>query len=133
MVSCQGDFQNMFIKQLSECVDLPVSTIRFYERQRLLGKKHFDRQSNGYRIYDQRAVERLTLIKYAQRAGFTLSEIRQQIDDWENNQLSDAQKRMYFMEKSQEIEERITALRQIQTIIDSKIENLSQAEDSADC
>ncbi|MFT8715028.1 MerR family transcriptional regulator [Gluconobacter potus] len=64
----------MRIGELAQKSGLTTSKIRFYERIGLL--KAVDRRSNGYRIYSSQAVTILGLITTAQRAGFTLDEIR---------------------------------------------------------
>ena len=48
-------------------------TLRYYERRGLLPAP--PRQTSGYRAYPAEAVERVRLIKWAQRLGFTLREI----------------------------------------------------------
>jgi DNA-binding transcriptional MerR regulator len=52
---------------------LAASRIRFYEDAGLLVAQ---RQANGYRDYPEQAVLLLELITGAQRAGFSLEEIR---------------------------------------------------------
>ncbi|WP_242402411.1 MerR family transcriptional regulator [Komagataeibacter kakiaceti] len=64
----------MKIGELAHLSGLTPSRIRFYERIGLL--KTVDRRPNGYRTYPQQAVMILGLITTAQRAGFTLDEIR---------------------------------------------------------
>lgn len=64
----------MRIGELARKSGLATSRIRFYERIGLL--KAVDRRSNGYRTYSSQAVTILGLITMAQRAGFTLDEIR---------------------------------------------------------
>lgn len=64
----------MNIGELSRRSGLTNSRIRFYERAGLL--KTVDRQANGYRTYSPDAVVVLQLIATAQKAGFSLDEIR---------------------------------------------------------
>ncbi len=63
----------MLIGALADAVGLSSQTIRFYERKGLLPKPH--RGANGYRIYDETTLSRLTFILTAQAAGLTLAEI----------------------------------------------------------
>lgn len=61
------------IGQLARAADVPVSTVRFYERRGLLRP---DARSEGnYRLYGGEAVMRLRFVRSAQAAGFTLSDI----------------------------------------------------------
>ena len=64
----------MRIGALSQATGLPASKVRYYESLGLLPV--VQRQANGYRHYPPQAVQLLTLINLAQRAGFTLDEIR---------------------------------------------------------
>lgn len=61
------------IGRLARTVGVPTSTLRYYERQGIL--RPLGRNRHGYRYYDADAVERLRLIRAAQRSGFTLADI----------------------------------------------------------
>ncbi|PSD48610.1 MerR family transcriptional regulator, partial [Stenotrophomonas maltophilia] len=63
----------MKIGELARRTGLAASRIRFYEEAGLLVVQ---RQANGYRDYPEQAVLLLELITGAQRAGFSLEEIR---------------------------------------------------------
>ncbi|MGF1276739.1 MerR family transcriptional regulator [Acetobacter pasteurianus] len=82
----------MRIGELAQKSGLTTSKIRFYERIGLL--KAVDRRSNGYRTYSSQAVTILGLITTAQRAGFTLDEIRallpSDLTHWDHATLMDA-------------------------------------------
>jgi DNA-binding transcriptional MerR regulator len=60
------------IGKLANAVGVPISTIRYYERQKLI--QPAGRGRNRYRYYDETSVERLRLIRAAQRSGFTLAD-----------------------------------------------------------
>lgn len=64
----------MKIGELSKRSGLPASRIRFYEASGVLDLA--DRQLNGYRDYPEDALLMLHLVTRAQRAGFSLDEIR---------------------------------------------------------
>jgi len=64
----------MKIGELAQRTGLAPSRIRFYERIGLL--QAVQRQPNGYRSYPTDAVLVLQLIATAQRAGFSLDELR---------------------------------------------------------
>ena len=54
----------MLIRELARRVDLPIDTIRFYEKRELLQEgEHFVRKDNKYRDYTEAAIARLELIK----------------------------------------------------------------------
>lgn len=111
----------MRIQQLAQRTGFTIDTIRFYEKCGLLNHSHFQRSENGYRSYSEDAVERLAMIKRAQAAGFTLSEIYDLFALWERNQLSDAHIVAHLHEKRLHIAEKIADLEQIGRYIAEKI------------
>lgn len=62
------------IGQVAGAVGVPATTLRYYEREGVLGPAI--RSRAGYRLYDAAAVERLEFIRSAQNVGFTLDDIR---------------------------------------------------------
>jgi DNA-binding transcriptional MerR regulator len=64
----------MKIGELAERTGIPASTIRYYEKEGLLPKAQ--RGANGYRVYQDSALERLDLIQLGQNLGFSLDAIR---------------------------------------------------------
>ena len=65
---------NMKIGELAERSGIPASTIRYYEKEGLLPKAQ--RGGNGYRVYQDGALDRLDLIQLGQNLGFSLDAIR---------------------------------------------------------
>lgn len=66
----------MRIKDLSEKTGLTAYTIRYYEKEGLLDHRHFLRDENNYRIYNEKAIERLNFIKMFQSVQCSLAELR---------------------------------------------------------
>lgn len=64
----------MNISELSRLSGLNNATIRYYEQIKLLPKAK--RKANGYREYNDNDLQQLLLIKQAQQAGFSLTEIK---------------------------------------------------------
>ncbi len=61
------------IGELAEAADVPTSTVRYYERQRIL--KPSRRSASNYRLYSEEDVHRLRFIRAAQATGFTLKDV----------------------------------------------------------
>ncbi|MCG8317014.1 MAG: MerR family transcriptional regulator [Pseudomonadales bacterium] len=82
----------MKIGELAERTGLATSKIRFYESIGLL--KMVKRKQNGYRTYPPEAITVLTLITKAQKAGFSLDELRtllpEDFDKWDHGSLMKA-------------------------------------------
>ena len=64
----------MRIGELSTRSDIPVETIRYYEKEGLLPEP--PRTASGYRDYDSSSVQFLQFIRRAKSLGFSLSECR---------------------------------------------------------
>ncbi|GAA2622522.1 MerR family transcriptional regulator [Streptomyces vastus] len=65
------------ISQLAERSGVDATTLRFYETAGLLPA---ERTASGYRVYDERAVERLAFISSAKLLGLSLEEIWELLD-----------------------------------------------------
>jgi DNA-binding transcriptional MerR regulator len=61
------------INEAARAAGVNRETLRYYERRGLLEQP--DRSPGGHRLYDERAVQTLQIIKAAQRLGFTLEEV----------------------------------------------------------
>lgn len=113
----------MLIRQLAETAGVSVDTIRFYEKSGLLRKgSHFNRAANGYRIYTAEALLRLELIKNGHDAGFTLRQMREGIEAWENNGATRAQRETALLGNLEKIELQIKRLEAMKSYILHKLE-----------
>jgi len=85
----------MNIGELAKRTGLTTSRIRFYESAGLL--KVVERRPNGYRSYPAEAALMLELITTAQKAGFSLDEIRMllppNLKQWNHEALLEALQR----------------------------------------
>lgn len=61
------------IGDVARMTGLTIDTVRFYEKERLLGTV---RRNAGIRRYDEDAVRRLAFVRKAAGLGFSLAEIR---------------------------------------------------------
>jgi DNA-binding transcriptional MerR regulator len=70
----------MRIGELAKRSGASVQAVRFYERRRLIRTPR--RTPAGYRIYTEKDLETVTVIKKMQRFGFRLAEIRRVLQLW---------------------------------------------------
>ena len=63
------------ISQLAEKAGVTKDTIFYYEKQGLVFPE--SRSLSNYRLYNEASIKRLLFIKFAQKLGFTLSEIKE--------------------------------------------------------
>ncbi len=120
----------MNIGELARRTGLTHSRIRFYESAGLL--KTVERQPNGYRAYPAEAVLILELIATAQKAGFSLDEIRTLLPPdlarWEHNALIEALQR-----KVKDIEALQIRLKQSKAQLVTLIKEIEAKPDNVDC
>ena len=65
--------QTLKIGDVARIAGVTVDTVRFYEKERLLGTV---RRTSGIRRYDEQSVRRLQFVRRAASLGFSLTEIR---------------------------------------------------------
>lgn len=120
----------MNIGELAKRTGLTNSRIRFYESAGLL--KTVDRRPNGYRTYPPEAVVVLDLITTAQKAGFSLDEIRallpSDLEQWEHGALIEALRR-----KVADIEALEVRLAQSKAQLVALIKDIEAKPEDIDC
>jgi len=96
------------IGEVASACELPVETIRYYEKQGLLRKPK--RTAAGYRLYTDDAIQRLRFVSQAKQLGFSLREIRELLSLRVNprSKCSDVKKKAE--RKIAEIEDKIKSL-----------------------
>ncbi len=72
----------MRIGELARTTGLAPSAIRFYEEEGLLPTA---RRLSGRRVFDETALDHLTVVQLAKDAGFTLAEIRRLVNEFGKN------------------------------------------------
>lgn len=65
----------MKANEVSKRTKLPISTLRFYERKKLIPEQFISRDENNYRVYDEEVVEYLQDIRMLLTLGFTIEEL----------------------------------------------------------
>jgi MerR family redox-sensitive transcriptional activator SoxR len=70
-------FRPLTIGEVAERTGVATSALRFYEERGLI---HAERTSVGHRRYPRAVLRRVAFIVFAQRVGFTLEEIRVELD-----------------------------------------------------
>ncbi|MCO7125316.1 MerR family transcriptional regulator [Sporolactobacillus shoreicorticis] len=63
-------------KVFSELTGIPVSTLRFYEKNGLIPEKYLTRDLHNYRIYTANAKRHVEDIRLLLDSGFSISELK---------------------------------------------------------
>ncbi len=91
----------MTIGEVAERAELAASTLRYYESAGLLRPPA---RSNGRRRYGEDVFRRLTAIKVAREAGFTIAEVRTLLGSVEEGEPISARWRELAQQKLVEVE-----------------------------
>jgi MerR family mercuric resistance operon transcriptional regulator len=103
--------------ELAAVAGVNLQTLRYYERRGLLAEPQ--RTLGGHRIYPERAVTVLRVIKAAQRLGFTLDEVAELLETGRHHhgQPANAGLRQRASVKLVEVETKIADLQVIATTL----------------
>lgn len=114
----------MLISELSQKTGLSKDTIRFYEKVGLL-EATTSRGENNYRHYGNEAVDRIAFIRQGKALGFTLSEIKKVMDEWDT--LSHSDRMQVTRSKIAEVDEKIRQLQEYRYYLAEKLKRLENA------
>jgi len=115
----------MLISELAKRSGVTIHTLRYYEKYGLFkGEKDETVKTNNYKQYDDSLVEKIQLIKEAKEIGFTLSEIKDLLDDWFSNQLSKENKIEVLNTKIAEIDLKIQQFKRVKKLLIEGIQDV---------
>lgn len=107
------------IGQLARAAQVPVSTLRYYERIGLVEPD--DRSAGNYRIYGLGVLRRLQFIRAAQSIGFLLEDVRALLGPEDGRTLSCREVQHLIDERLADIDSRLESLRHIQAVLRSSL------------
>jgi DNA-binding transcriptional MerR regulator len=120
----------MLINELSKITGVAIHTIRFYENKGLIESSTDEKvKTNNYKNYDESHVERIEVIKEAQEAGFTLSEIKTLLEKWSSGNFSKEEQLSFFDVKIKEVESKIKQLKQMK----KRLEDVKMEIEKGNC
>lgn len=76
------------VSELSVLCQVPVNTIRYYEKYGLLKPSDLRGKTGRLKYYDEEALERLEMIEECRQLGLSLSEIKELIRVWYSRRIS---------------------------------------------
>ncbi|MDR0807006.1 MAG: Cu(I)-responsive transcriptional regulator [Enterobacteriaceae bacterium] len=120
----------MNISQAAAKTGLTSKTIRFYEEKGLITPP--SRSLNGYRTYNTKNIEELTLLRQARLVGFTLEECKELLALFRNADRRSADVKARTLAKISDIDRHIAELTQMRARLSELVE-LCPGDDGADC
>ena len=115
------------IGRLARKTRVKADSIRFYERQGLVCAE--GKTPAGYRLYGEAAVRRLTVIKHAQRCGFTLAEIGRLLYPRQGTEALRVATRRMLREKKTEVDKTLGALQAMSEALGSLLVAMESSAD----
>ena len=99
-------------------MDLSVSTIRYYDKERLL--PFIERTESGYRIFLESDVKMLEIIEYLKHTGMSIKDIKA-FSNWvKDGDYSLEQRYEMFLERKKVVEAQIQELQKSLDLINHK-------------
>ena len=99
------------IGEVARRTGVEASALRYYEKQGVLPPA---RRAGGQRRYDEQAVRKVLVLRFAQQAGFTLSEVKELFHRFDaNTQMSSRWRTLAHakLRELDELEQRIVQMR----------------------
>ena len=114
------------IGQLARAAGVPTSTVRFYERSRLLPPD--GRTEGNYRVYGPAAFERLRFIRAAQANGFALEDIAALLKFRDGTTAPCKEVQTLIEERLTDLDRRVEQLRHVQAILRASLKVCRRVE-----
>lgn len=92
----------MKISEVAKNVDLPISTIRYYEKIGIIPDEYVQRDQNNYRDYAIEIMHYLNVVKNCLNVGFSIHDIKSMIS---KNGISKDEQTHILKEKITQIED----------------------------
>lgn len=119
----------MLISELSRQTGVAVHTIRFYENKGLIqGIENENVKTNNYKSYDESHIERIGIIKEAQDAGLTLSEIKTMLESWYSGNFFTNEQHNFFTGKIKEIDSKIDQLQKMKKRLQEVVKSIEKGK-----
>lgn len=107
------------IKEVSEIMNLPISTIRYYDKEGLL--PYIERKESGYRLFHESDVKMLQVIECFKRTGMPIKEIKQFIEYVKLGDDSLEERYLMFKEREAAVKQQMADLEKQMEIIQHKL------------
>lgn len=120
--------KSLQIGDIAQKSGVPASTIRYYEEIELLPPSE---RVNGRRRYHETIFPKLSLIRLAQQAGFTIAEIQALLHDFPADAPPSTRWQVMAEQKLTELDERLRTIQAMKGILEQTLN--CQCETLEDC
>ena len=116
----------MTIGELAKAADVPISTVRYYEREGIL--KASRRSASNYRLYSEEDAQRLRFIRAAQATGFTLEDVKELLQPAPCDRVQGV-----IEHRLEVVEARMRELRHVRRVLRRSLEECHEHEQTGRC
>lgn len=109
---------NYTIKQVSNMLNIPATTLRYYDKEGLL--PYIERRGSGYRVFSESDIDMLRLIECLKATGMSIKDIKQFVDWTKLGDASLKERHDMFLERKRVVEEQMEALQKTMDLISYK-------------
>ena len=120
----------MNIGKVSDFTGLSIKQIRDYEKIGLIAP--CSRTDAGYRLYDEKVLNRLQFIAHARNVGFSLAQIQNLLDMQESAEVSSCEVKALTAKHIDELDQKINQLQAMRSTLQAWHDKC-QGETGADC
>jgi MerR family mercuric resistance operon transcriptional regulator len=114
------------IGQLAKAAGVPTSTVRYYERARLL--RPSGRSASRYRLYSREDLNRLRFIRSAQTTGFTLDDVKELLRPAPCTNVQTLIER-----RLEQVADRVKDLRHVQKVLNHSLKLCQEHDETGRC
>lgn len=107
------------ISDVSKMINLPISTIRYYDKEGLL--PFIERKESGYRIFAESDIKMLEIIECFKRTGMSIKDIKQFIEWVKDGDHSLEKRYQLFVERKKAVEKEMQDLQKQMELINHKL------------
>lgn len=119
----------MNVRDAANLCGLPSKTLRYYDE---IGLVVPDRLDNGYRDYDDRAVQKLAFLKRARLLDFSIDDCRLLLSLYEDKKRASADVKILAEKHLLEIDKRLSELQQLRDTL-THLVHACHGDDRPDC
>lgn len=112
------------IGQVSEMFDLPISTLRYYDKEGLFPDI---KRISGIRKFDEKEIEAIRVIECLKRSGMEIKDIKQFMEWCTEGKKTYSKRRDLFIRQKKDVEDQIKRMNRVLDMIKFKCWYYDQA------
>lgn len=112
------------IGEVAKELNLPISTIRYYDKQELLVT--LKRNASGQRVFDEQDIDVLRHIACFKASGMSIATIRNYLQLYEKGTSTLDEREVLLTKQRDILLDKLAELKQAQTILENKLSGIAE-------